>query len=86
MSPKDKPETPPSPSVQDIQAPAGIDLHPKPQKTVRLSKLAGVGAIVVGLGISSSVRLRRISAAATGTGCSARFWFAKVCRSSNNCR
>jgi type IV secretion system protein VirB10 len=37
--------------VQNIQAPAGIDLHPKPERTVRLSKLAGAGAIVVGLGI-----------------------------------
>ena len=49
MNPKDEPSS--APSVQNIQAPAGIELHPKPERTVRLSKLAGMGAIVVGLGI-----------------------------------
>lgn len=51
MNPKDNPEASPTPGVQSIQAPVGIDLHPKPESTVRLSKLAGAGSIVVGLGI-----------------------------------
>lgn len=51
MNPKDKPEAAPSSISQPIEAPAGIDLHPKPQKAVRLSKLAGVAFIVVGIGL-----------------------------------
>lgn len=52
MNPKDKSESAAtSPVAQPIEAPAGIDLHPKPQKAVRLSKLAGLAFIVVGLGL-----------------------------------
>jgi type IV secretion system protein TrbI len=52
VNPKDKPESAAaSPVAQPIEAPAGIELHPKPQKAVRLSKLAGLAFIVVGLGL-----------------------------------
>jgi hypothetical protein len=48
---KDKPEAAASPTSEPIEAPAGIDLHPQPQKAVRLSKLAGLAVIIVGLGV-----------------------------------
>ena len=51
MNPKDKPEAAAAPATQPIEAPAGIDLHPKPQKAVRLSKMAGLAFVVVGLGL-----------------------------------
>ena len=52
MNQKDKRESAAaSPVAQPIEAPAGIELHPKPQKAVRLSKLAGLAFIVVGLGL-----------------------------------
>ena len=51
MNPKDKPETGAASAAQPIEAPAGIDLHPKPPKAVRLSKMAGLAFVVVGLGL-----------------------------------
>ncbi len=52
MNPKDRPEAAAaSPAAQPIEAPAGLELHPQPQKAVRLSKLAGMAFIVVGLGL-----------------------------------
>ena len=72
MNPKDKPEAAAtSPAAQPIEAPAGIDLHPKPPKAVRLSKLAGLAFIVVGLGLLRSFRLWGVSTAATRAGCCA---------------
>ena len=40
-----------SPDVKPIESPAGLDLHPKPDTAVRVSKRAGiaVGAIAVAL-------------------------------------
>jgi type IV secretory pathway VirB10-like protein len=51
VNPKDKPETGAASGAQPIEAPAGIDLHPKPPKAVRLSKMAGLAFVVVGLGL-----------------------------------
>jgi type IV secretion system protein TrbI len=45
---KDKPK---GVTSQPIESPAGIDLYPKPENAVRLSKLAGLAFIVVGLGL-----------------------------------
>ncbi|MBV8771779.1 MAG: hypothetical protein JO166_05545, partial [Deltaproteobacteria bacterium] len=49
-SPKDSPSKK-TPDVKAIEAPAGLDLHPKPQSAVRVSKRAGiaVGVIAVAL-------------------------------------
>ena len=51
MNQKDKTDAATSSAAQPIEGPAGIDLHPTPQKSVRLSKLAGLAFIVVGLGL-----------------------------------
>jgi type IV secretory pathway VirB10-like protein len=51
VNPKDKTQAATSPAAQPIEGPAGLDLHPIPQKAVRLSKLAGLAFIVVGLGL-----------------------------------
>jgi type IV secretion system protein TrbI len=48
---KDKPEAGAGSAAQPIEAPAGIDLHPKPPKAVRLSKIAGLAFVVVALGL-----------------------------------
>jgi type IV secretion system protein VirB10 len=49
-TPKDNSDKP-NPDVKPIQAPAGLDLHPKPQTSVRVSKRAGaaVGLVAIGL-------------------------------------
>ena len=48
--PKDSSENK-TPEVKPIEAPAGLDLHPAPQTSVRVSKRAGfaVGAVAIGL-------------------------------------
>lgn len=49
-TPRDNPENK-APEVKPIEAPAGLDLHPKPKTSVTVSKRAGaaVGAIALGL-------------------------------------
>jgi len=49
-TPKDSSENK-TPEVKPIEAPAGLDLHPAPQTSVRVSKRAGfaVGAVAIGL-------------------------------------
>ena len=52
VNPKDRPNLLQRPRLaRPIEAPAGIELHPKPQKAVRLSKLAGLAFVAVGLGL-----------------------------------
>src|SRR5215471_19420977 len=47
---RDSPENS-APEVKPIEAPAGLDLHPKPKTSVTVSKRAGaaVGIVVLGL-------------------------------------
>ena len=49
-TPKDNPENK-APEVKPIEAPAGLDIHPKPKTSVTVSKRAGaaVGAVALGL-------------------------------------
>ena len=49
-TPKDSPDNP-TPEIKPIQAPAGLDLHPTPQTSVRVSKRAGaaIGLVAIGL-------------------------------------
>ena len=47
---KDSPENKP-PEVKPIEAPAGLDLHPKPKSSVTVSKRAGAAVGIVGLGL-----------------------------------
>ena len=49
-TPKDSPENK-GPEVKPIEAPAGLDLHPKPQTSVRVSKRAVVVVGAVGLSL-----------------------------------
>jgi len=48
-TPKDNPDK--APEVTPIEAPAGLDIHPKPKTSVTVSKRAGaaVGAVALGL-------------------------------------
>jgi type IV secretory pathway VirB10-like protein len=67
-TPKDNPENK-APEVKPIDSPAGVDLHPKPRESVRISKRAGVaiGAVVLGLllAFAYGAYRRQISAQAT---------------------
>lgn len=49
-SPKDNAGNKPS-DVKPIEAPAGLDLHPKPQTSVRVSKRAGIAVCVIGFAL-----------------------------------
>jgi type IV secretion system protein VirB10 len=40
-----------TPEVKPIEAPAGLDLHPKPQTSVRVSKRAGIAVCVIGFAL-----------------------------------
>lgn len=51
MSPKDKPEEAAGSATQPIEAPAGLDLHPRPVRAVLVSKRAVLAAMLVGAGI-----------------------------------
>jgi type IV secretion system protein VirB10 len=51
VSQEDKPEEAAASGMQRIEAPAGIDLHPKPARAVLVSKRAVLAAMLVGGGI-----------------------------------
>ncbi len=73
MNPKDK-SNQESAAVPPIDAPAGLELHPKPPKTVHVSKRAGlaIGVVVVGLLFAFAYggyrRQQRVDAAARDAG------------------
>ena len=43
--------------MTDIQSPSGIDLHPDPPMTVRISKRAGLAALFVLAGVAGLILL-----------------------------
>ena len=73
MSQKDKPDQE-SAAVPPMDAPAGLELHPAPPKTVHVSKRAGlaIGLVVVGLLLAFAYggyrRQQRVDAAARDAG------------------
>lgn len=74
MNPKDDKANQESAAVPPIDAPTGLELHPKPGKTVHVSKRAGlaIGLVVVGLLLAFAYggykRQQRVDAAARDAG------------------
>lgn len=73
MNPKDKHKSE-SAQVPPIEAPAGLDIHPTPQKSVHVSRRAGmmIGAVVIGLLVAFAYggyrRQQRVESAARDAG------------------